>query len=191
MTFAKSCTFASKTQTFVLVFSFQNGVNFDVDGCFYMKPHILWLLDKVAVVERKSKSKISFTYKAVTLLLSQYILDNYASHIQRQVPWSRALGRQHFHACPQRLWISRTRLLRWSNGQTFDMAVCIPNPWHRLSLHVREVINIQFVKTLHPFWLSCFLFFLLGCWIHHSSQNTNPSLITSIPWGFCLFLATC
>ena len=52
----------------------QNGnVKFDVNGRFYVKPHFLRVLRKVAVVD---KSQILFTYKEVTSYLSQYILDN-------------------------------------------------------------------------------------------------------------------
>ena len=50
-----------------------NGVKFDVNGRFYVKPHFLRVLRKVAGVD---KSQILFTYKEVTSYLSQYILDN-------------------------------------------------------------------------------------------------------------------
>ena len=46
-----------------------NGVKFDVNGRFYVKPHFLRVLRKVAGVD---KSQILFTYKEVTSYLSQY-----------------------------------------------------------------------------------------------------------------------
>ena len=50
-----------------------NEVRFEANNRFYVKPHFLRVLRKVAAVD---KSQILFTYKEVTSYLSQYILDN-------------------------------------------------------------------------------------------------------------------
>ena len=99
--FAKVQLFNSWLLSKVAPFCEQN-MDFYVNSCFYIKPHIRWVHCKVVIVAPK-------------------------------VPCSRALGRRHFHAWPQRIWFLSHRLLRWSNGQIFDMVVCIPDLWQWVS----------------------------------------------------------